>query len=191
MKLRSEEGMTLSETLAAVLIMSLVTLAIAAGVTAGSRVYNEMRVKAEAQTLLSTNVAALSDYLEKEFVIPDTTSSDTIDIKFSEVSDTTVHIYNNTDNDHKGIYIDYLNSSSPSEEADTDVDPQPLISDQSNTSGLYAVLSDVKTETTGDGKTVTTFTITVRDQSGKTAEDAKNVKVMNLIHYPEGTPVVN
>lgn len=186
MKCRSEKGMTLSETLVAVLIMSLVTMAIAAGVTAGSRVYNRMRIKAEAQTLLSTNVDALTGYLEKEFVIKNTTPSDSIDIKFSEVSDTTVHIYNNTDNDHKGIYIDYLDSSNPSEKADDNVDAQPLISDASNTSGLHAELSDVTT----DGK-VTTFTITVKDQSGKTAEDAKNVKVMNLVHYPEGTPVTN
>lgn len=180
-KIRSQKGMTLSEILIAVLLMSLVTLAITAGVTAGMRVYNRIRVKSEAQTLLSTNVAALSEYFGNQYVIPNTESSDTADIRsFSEESNTVLHIYNKG---KQGIYVAYLdgNTVNPDgdKKADKDVDDQPLISDKSNTSGLYAKLSNVS----NDGK-ITTFTVTVLDRNDKEAEIAKNIKVRTMVQYP-------
>ena len=183
-KIRSQKGMTLSETLMAVMLMSLVTLAITAGVTAGMRVYNRIKVKSEAQTLLSTNVAALSEYFEKQCVISKPESPETADIRsFSEESNTVLHIYNNG---NKGIYVAYLdgNTENPddAEKADNSVDDQPLISDKSNTSGLYAKLSDVST----DDK-ITTFTVTVLDRNNKVAEKAKNVKVRTMVQYPLDT----
>lgn len=178
-KIRSQKGMTLSETLIAVLLMSLVTLAITAGVTAGMRVYNRIRVKSEAQTLLSTNVAALSEYFGNQYVISNTESSDTADT-FSEESNTVLHIYNNG---KQGIYVAYLDGNTVNQadvkKAEKDVDDQPLISDKSNTSGLYAKLSNVS----NDGK-ITTFTVTVLDRNDKKAEIAENVKVRTMVQYP-------
>lgn len=183
-KIRSQKGMTLSETLIAVLLMSLVTLAITAGVTAGMRVYNRIKVKSEAQTLLSTNVAALSEYFENQYVISKPESSDTADIlSFSEESNTVLRIYNNG---KQGIYVAYLDGNTvnqdDAEKADENVDDQPLISDKSNTSGLYAKLSDVST----DGK-ITTFTVTILDRNDKEAEKAENVKVRTMVQYPLDT----
>lgn len=183
-KIRSKKGMTLSETLIAVLLMSLVTLAITAGVTAGMRVYNRIKVKSEAQTLLSTNVAALSEYFENQYVISNADSSDTADIRsFSEESNTVLHIYNNG---NKGIYVAYLDGNTTNQDddkkADENVEEQPLISDKSNTSGLYAKLSDVST----DGK-ITTFTVKVYDRNDKVAEKAENVKVRTMVQYPLDT----
>lgn len=180
-KIRSKKGMTLSETLIAVLLMSLVTLAITAGVTAGMRVYNRIKVKSEAQTLLSTNVAALSEYFENQYVISKPESSETADIRsFSEESNTVLHIYNNG---KQGIYVAYLDGNTVNQDddkkAETDVDDQPLISDKSNTSGLYAKLSDVSS----DGKIIT-FTVTVLDRNDKVAEQAKDVKVRTMVQYP-------
>lgn len=182
--IRSKKGMTLSETLIAVLLMSLVTLAITAGVTAGMRVYNRIKVKSEAQTLLSTNVSALSEYFENQYVISKPESSDRADIRsFSEESNTVLRIYNNG---KKGIYVAYLDGNTlldtnqnELKKADDSVDDQPLISDKSNTSGLYAKLSDVST----DGK-ITTFTVTVLDRNNKKAEIAENVKVRTMVQYP-------
>lgn len=183
-KIRSQKGMTLSETLIAVLLMSLVTLAITAGVTAGMRVYNRIKVKSEAQTLLSTNVAALSEYFENQYVISKPESSETAAIRsFSEESNTVLRIYNNG---KQGIYVAYLDGNTvnqdDAEKADENVDNQPLISDKSNTSGLYAKLSDVST----DGK-ITTFTVTVLDRNDKEAEKAENVKVRTMVQYPLDT----
>lgn len=173
-KAGSEKGMTLSETLAAVLIMSLVTLAIAAGVTAGSRVYSGVQMKAEGQTILSTNVAALSDYLENGYGISPGENG-TISIQFSETSDSKIRIYNNGEH---GIYVQYQDNDGNDLNG---TEPQPLISEKDNTSGLYAELSDVKQN---NDKTVTSYTITVVDKNGKKYNGPETVSVRSLIHYP-------
>ncbi|MGN0361253.1 MAG: type II secretion system protein J [Bilifractor sp.] len=54
-------GFSLTEMLVTVLLMSLATLAIAAGITAAVRTYREMTLKADAQTLLGTAIAAIDD----------------------------------------------------------------------------------------------------------------------------------
>ena len=60
-RIRSQKGFSLTEMLVTVLLMSLATLAIAAGVTAAVRTYRSMTLKAEAQTLLGTAIAAVDD----------------------------------------------------------------------------------------------------------------------------------
>lgn len=59
-KIRQKAGFSLTEMLATVLIMSLVTLAIAGGITTAVRVYRQITLKADAQTLLATSIAALN-----------------------------------------------------------------------------------------------------------------------------------
>jgi prepilin-type N-terminal cleavage/methylation domain-containing protein len=58
---KSRKGFSLMEMLVTVLLMSLATLAIAAGITAAVRTYRSMTLKAEAQTLLGTAIAAVDD----------------------------------------------------------------------------------------------------------------------------------
>ncbi|MCC6093855.1 MAG: hypothetical protein LIV24_02345 [Eubacterium sp.] len=60
-RIKSASGFSLTEMLVTVLLMSLATLAIAAGITAAVRTYREMTLKADAQTLLGTAIAAIDD----------------------------------------------------------------------------------------------------------------------------------
>ncbi|MCF2615673.1 prepilin-type N-terminal cleavage/methylation domain-containing protein [Oscillibacter valericigenes] len=62
-KLRSRRGMTLSEVLVALLILSLVTVGVAAGVGASVRVYRQATEASDAHMLASTLSTALMDEL--------------------------------------------------------------------------------------------------------------------------------
>ena len=62
-KLRAQRGMTLTELLVALLILSLVTVGVAAGVGTSLRVYRQATAASEAQMLASTLSAALMDEL--------------------------------------------------------------------------------------------------------------------------------
>lgn len=62
-KLRSRRGMTLTELLAALLILSLVTVGVAAGVGASLRIYRQATEASDAQMLASTLSTALMDEL--------------------------------------------------------------------------------------------------------------------------------
>ena len=62
-KLRSRRGMTLSEVLVALLILSLVTVGVATGVSASLRVYRQATESSDAQMLASTLSTALMDEL--------------------------------------------------------------------------------------------------------------------------------
>ena len=62
-KLRSRRGLTLSEVLVALLILSLVTVGVATGVSASLRVYRQATESSDAQMLASTLSTALMDEL--------------------------------------------------------------------------------------------------------------------------------
>ena len=62
-KIYGTEGFTLSETLMTVVLIGLVTAAMAAGIAAAQRVYKRISLKADAQTLLATTVSALTEDL--------------------------------------------------------------------------------------------------------------------------------
>ncbi len=64
-KLASRRGMTLTELLAAVLILALVAAGTAAGVSASLRVYRRSTALSDAQTLTSTLSIALMDELRR------------------------------------------------------------------------------------------------------------------------------
>lgn len=211
-KFQSHKGMSLAETLAAVLIMSLVTLGIAAGATAGTRVYHQITQKAEAQTLLATNVSALNEYLERGDDItpvsgneiqtnassdadPTTGSSEEVvipkagfSIGYSEVTHTKVTI---TNNDKKGLYLQYYDM-----EDNTSGDPRPLISEKANTQGLYAVLSDISVtdpdkENRGqtanasatDSQQTSTYRITIY-RNGHPTNVSEKIKIRSVVQEP-------
>lgn len=193
-KFHSDRGMSLGEALATVLIMSFVTIGIVTGVTAGVRVYRKVTEQSEAQTLLATNVAALSQYLEKGDKI--TTGNNSITIGYSEVSETKVVIQNGSDsNGQKGIYLQYYKLKDNLSSSDSSIDEpvgtlEPLVSTKSNTSGLYAELSNVdeaddnQTEPDDDTDQVTNFTITIKDRSDASRNVSENVQVRNTVQYP-------
>ena len=62
-KLKSHNGFTLAETLLAVLILLLVSVIVANGIPAASNAYRKTVLAANAQSLMSTTVAALRDEL--------------------------------------------------------------------------------------------------------------------------------
>lgn len=62
-KIKSSKGFTLAETLLAVLILLLVSVIVANGIPAASRAYEKTVLAANAQSLMSTTVAALRDEL--------------------------------------------------------------------------------------------------------------------------------
>ena len=63
-KLHNERGMTLSETLMAVLIMSIIFTAVAGGVVVMKNNYDKVTKKAQAQVLLATGISAINAELE-------------------------------------------------------------------------------------------------------------------------------
>lgn len=73
-KLRSRKGMTFVELVTALLIMALVALAVASGVTAALRHYNQSVEKADARTLCNTLSQAVMDELRFAQQITGTTA---------------------------------------------------------------------------------------------------------------------
>lgn len=62
-KIHSEEGFTLSETLMTVVLIGLITMALAGGIVAAKNVYQRISLRADAQTLLATTVSAVTEDL--------------------------------------------------------------------------------------------------------------------------------
>lgn len=62
-KIHSEEGFTLSETLMTVVLIGLITMAMAGGIVAAKNVYQRISLCADAQTLLATTVSAVTEDL--------------------------------------------------------------------------------------------------------------------------------
>lgn len=62
-KIYSEEGFTLSETLMTVVLIGLITMAMAGGIVAAKNVYQRISLRADAQTLLATTVSAVTEDL--------------------------------------------------------------------------------------------------------------------------------
>ena len=62
-KIHSEEGFTLSETLMTVVLIGLITMAMAGGIAAAKNVYQRISLRADAQTLLATTVSAVTEDL--------------------------------------------------------------------------------------------------------------------------------
>lgn len=62
-KIHSEEGFTLSEILMTVVLIGLITMAMAGGIVAAKNVYQRISLRADAQTLLATTVSAVTEDL--------------------------------------------------------------------------------------------------------------------------------
>ena len=62
-KLHNTNGFTLSETLMPVVLIGLITMAMAGGIVAAKNVYQRISLRADAQTLLATTVSAVTEDL--------------------------------------------------------------------------------------------------------------------------------
>lgn len=81
-KIHSEEGFTLSETLMTVVLIGLITMAMAGGIVAARNVYQRISLRADAQTLLATTVSAITEDLSS------VTSCDTLQSSGSSQTET-------------------------------------------------------------------------------------------------------
>lgn len=163
-KLNNDHGFSLTELLAVIAIMSLVTLAIAAGAVTAVRVYKQLSIKANAQTLLATSITAMSD--EFEHAVVDDAESEKTEKKaitidgdkkgcsfLSEKRGVEIKISNNSTD---GIYVNAQASL-------------PLVTKKTNTYDLYTEVSDISVSTTGD---LIGYTISVRSASTAEYPDA-------------------
>lgn len=163
-KLNNDHGFSLTELLATIAIMSLVTLAIAAGSVTAVRVYKQVSIKANAQTLLATSITAMSD--EFEHAVVDDAESEKTEKKaitidgdkkgcsfLSEKRGVEIKISNNSTD---GIYVNAQASL-------------PLVTKKTNTYDLYTEVSDISVSTTGD---LIGYTISVRSASTAEYPDA-------------------
>ena len=156
-KLNNDHGFSLTELLATIAIMSLVTLAIAAGSVTAVRVYKQVSIKANAQTLLATSITAMSD--EFEHAVVDDAESEKTEKRAIKIDD-----------DKKGCF--FLSEKRGTEitisNKNTDgiyVESTPLVTKKTNTFDLYTEVSDISVDTTGN---LIGYTISVR--SASTAE---------------------
>lgn len=169
-KLHNTNGFTLSETLMTVVLIGLVTMAMAGGIVAARNVYQRISLRADAQTLLATTVSAITEDLSS------VTSCDALQSSGSSQQEVTL-IQSGTptgSNDFfyagdRGYEMQYQNGTYQGSGRDEASDTQkriqvvpkgnaggtiPLLPDKVQTRGLYAYIESLsvkKPQSNGDG----------------------------------------
>lgn len=188
-RIRSQKGFSLTEMLVTVLLMSLATLAIAAGVTAAVRTYRSMTLKAEAQTLLGTAIAAVDDDFASADLTTLTIGGDGNEASFfSGNRGYDVHIHNDGDT----IYMTdaQMRSSGSSTSKSTSADGAiPIVTKQTRTQNLKLQIKEISitpsaAETSGSNPY---FTYTISVLHGDSVVESKTVKTAVIAGYPTGT----
>lgn len=183
-KLHNTNGFTLSETLMTVVLIGLITMAMAGGIVAARNVYQRISLRADAQTLLATTVSAITEDLSS------VTSCDALQSSGSSQQEVTL-IQSGTptgSNDFfyagdRGYEMQYQNGTYPGSGKDEASDKAqkgiqvvpkgnaggtiPLLPDKVQTRGLYAYiesLSVTKPQSKGDGGY---FTLKIQIKNGR------------------------
>lgn len=184
-KIHSEEGFTLSETLMTVVLIGLITMAMAGGIVAAKNVYQRISLRADAQTLLATTVSAVTEDLSS------VSSCDALQSSGSSQQAVTL-IQNGTPVElnaffyakSRGYRMQYRNGSygKGASGGNTGTEAQkgiqvvpkdneggsiPLLPDKVQTRGLYAYiesLSVTKPQSKGDGGY---FTLKIQIKNGR------------------------
>lgn len=163
-KIHSEEGFTLSETLMTVVLIGLITMAMAGGIVAAKNVYQRISLRADAQTLLATTVSAVTEDLSS------VSSCDESNAFFYAESRGYRMQYRN------GSYGKGASGGNTGTEAqkgiqvvpkDNEGGAIPLLPDKVQTRGLYAYmesLSVTKPQSKGDGGY---FTLKIQIKNGR------------------------
>lgn len=170
-KLRSAVGASLAETLVTILLLSIILSAVVAGIPAVMSAYREVRLKADAQTLLATAVTAVTDelrYAEDVQYSADYTF-------YSSKRSATIALVNSTygtestssDLSDHGIFIQNITTKNTT----------PLLTKQTQTLGLYASLTPGSME---NGCIV--YTVSVISSDGKVIESTA-LKVRPISSY--------
>lgn len=171
-KIHSEEGFTLSETLMTVVLIGLITMAMAGGIVAAKNVYQRISLRADAQTLLATTVSAVTEDLSSVSSCDALQSSGSSQqevtlIRDGNLAESTAFFYAES----RGYRMQYRNGSygTGASGGNTGTEAQkgiqvvpkdneggsiPLLPDKVQTRGLYAYiesLSVTKPQSKGDG----------------------------------------
>ncbi len=204
-KLHNTNGFTLSETLMTVVLIGLVTMAMAGGIVAARNVYQRISLRADAQTLLATTVSAVTEDLSS------VTSCDALQSSGSSQQEVTL-IQSGTSTGSnaffyagdRGYEMQYQNGTyqgSGNDEASDkaqkgiQVVPKdnaggtiPLLPDKVQTRGLYAYiesLSVTKPQSNGDGGY---FTLKIQIKNSKKSDqivEKATVCVHNKLKYTQ------
>ncbi len=152
-KLKTSQGFSMSEMLAAVLIIALTFSFIGGGITVVKDAYQNITLRAEAQTLLSTTASAVSSELRNARDIGETSF-------YSTQRECRIHLENKNDN----IYI-------VTEAASEEV---PLLTGKTITGGLVPKIENLRYE-----NGIFTYQIKIYHQSKVYEEQEISVRPMN------------
>lgn len=205
-KIHSEEGFTLSETLMTVVLIGLITMAMAGGIVAAKNVYQRISLRADAQTLLATTVSAVTEDLSS------VSSCDALQSSGSSQTETALIQKGNPVEpaaffyaESRGYRMQYRNgiygngaSGTGASGGNTGAEAQkgiqvvpkdneggsiPLLPDKVQTRGLYAYiesLSVTKPQSKGDGGY---FTLKIQIKKGDQVVEEATVCVHNKLKF--------
>lgn len=164
-KLKSQQGFSLSEMMLAVLIIALTMGFIGGGITVVKDAYLRITLRAEAQTLMSTAVSAISVELR---------NADEIQEQISESGKSTWTFYNIK----RGyrIYFENIGENIFIKTVEDSPTLIPLLTNQTKTNGLVPKIIELKYE-----NQVFTYVIGIYYKDEIYAEQTINVRPMNAI----------
>lgn len=197
-KLKSRKGVSLGEVLVSVLILSLATMAVVAGVQAALRVYNRVRLQTDAETMMSTAINTISADLyqaENQTDITVTTSSTGSDGAVSQNTQT-VNAFQSENRSYGDYYMYFENTTASNgkasgiqrvvcdENGDTE-NSYPVLADKTQSLKLHAKLVDKEKSTTSGSVSyengVYTFTVAILNEDESHIYASQTVKVRSMI----------
>ena len=174
-KLQSERGFTLAELLATIAIMAIVMGVVAGGASSLIKVYKSIRLRADAQTLLSTSVMAVSDemYTAHDVVTDDTGKVTTF--VSDDIGTVTISQGSFTDADGETLNCIMINGNN-------------VVASKTQVLGLNVEFKDDAGNqafpTYDKTSKVFTFSVNVNDSTG-TIDETQTVKIHAITDTPE------
>ena len=174
-KLQSERGFTLAELLATIAIMAIVMGVVAGGASSLIKVYKSIRLRADAQTLLSTSVMAVSDemYTAHDVVTDDAGKVTTF--VSDDIGTVTISQGSFTDADGKTLNCIMINGNN-------------VVASKTQVLGLNVEFKDdagnQALPTYDKTSKVFTFSVNVNDSTG-TIDETQTVKIHAITDTPE------
>ncbi len=174
-KLQSEHGFTLAELLATIAIMAIVIGVVAGGASSLIKVYKSIRLRADAQTLLSTSVMAVSEemYVAHD-VVTDSTGKVTGFVS-DDIGNVTISQGSFTDADGKTLKCLMINGDN-------------VVASKTQVLGLNVEFKDdagnQALPTYDKTSKIFTFSVNVNDSTG-TIDETQTVKIHAITDTPE------
>jgi Tfp pilus assembly protein FimT len=197
-KLKSRKGVSLGEVLVSVLILSLATMAVVAGVQAALRVYNRVRLQTDAETMMSTAINTISaDLYQAKNPTDITVDSSSSGSNGSGSQNTQVIQAFQSENRSYGDYYMYFENITASngkvsgiqrvvcdENGDTE-NSYPVLANKTQTLKLHAKLVDKEKSTTSGSVSyengVYTFTVAILNENESHVYASQTVRVRSMI----------